>query len=393
MDEGVFLIDKLMDLFKSRVKIFIMYLISKMMRIQKKIVFISFGGRQYSDNPRWISEKMHELYPEYKQIWILNKFNDNYKIMPEYVEIIDAIQKIRALKELSTAFCVISNTEFYDTYYKRKEQYYIDTWHGSNPLKKILYDVIPKDEWTVKIADNKLVDLMVTNSNFGSNLYRSAMEYFGKVIEEGLPRNDILVKNDSVIIEMVKRRLNIGIKSKILLYAPTFRDDLLGEQDVLVDLHRIIGLLNDNEDWICLLRAHPGAKGLKCLSDDFIMDVSDYPDMAELLLITDLLITDYSSCASDFILRDKPVIMAQFDYEDYKKNCRDFYYEMDKLPFFIAHTQCELEKIILGLTDEKVKDNCDKIRAFYQIKETGESAEKICKIINDEYYKRIVKTR
>ena len=363
---------------------------------REKIVFFSYGGRQFSDNPRWISKKMHELYPDYIQVWILNNDDNKYGILPEYVKIISPYSRMKLLKEMATAFCVVSNTEFCDVYYKREGQYYIDTWHGSNPLKKILYDAMPKEEWPIKIAEDKLVDLMVTNSKFGTSIYRSAMEYFGEVIEVGLPRNDILVKNDRKIAEKVKRKLNIGAKKKVLLYAPTFRDNLVGKQNVLVDLHRVIDLLKNNEEWICLLRSHPGAKGLHCIDDyneDVIINVSDYPDMAELLLITDLLITDYSSCAADFILRDKPAIMAQFDYEDYRRNCRDFYYEMEELPFFIAHNQGELEKIILGLTDEKVKDNCDKIKAFYQIKETGKSAEEICQMINDEYYKRIVKAR
>lgn len=368
-----------------------MYVFSHVYKIEKKIVFISFGGKQYSDNPRYISEKMHEVYPDFKCTWILNDASDKYGIIPSYVRKVSVKKRFQVLREMSTAFCVISNNQFEDYYYKHRKQYYINTWHGNNPLKKILHDAYPLGNRPMPVMDNKLVDLCITGSVFGKDLYHSAMRYFGRILDVGTPRNDILVKNDVQLSMTVRRRLGIADGEKVLLYAPTFRDNSRSKQETLVNLSSVMRLLNTNDRWICLLRAHPSTKELKYKGDDenlIILDVSDYPDMAELLLIADMLITDYSSCASDMILRNKPAIMAQFDYEDYRKKCRDFYFEMDELPFFIAKTQAELEEMIMGLTAEKVEENCRKIKEFYQINETGESAKEICKIIHAEYIRR-----
>ena len=373
---------------KVMIRKLFMYIISRIYPIEKKIVFISFGGKQYSDNPREISEKMHGLYPNYKHIWIINEDMDKYSMIPSYVKKIGVCHRFKILKEMATAFCIISNNQFMDCYYKRPAQYYINTWHGNNPLKKILYDVLPEDEWPIRIADNKLVDLCISGSGFGSRLYGSAMHYYGRILEIGTPRNDCLVNEDIKRAGEVRHRLHIPAKCKVLLYAPTFRDNLKSKQNVFVDLERIMKLLGIDGDWRCLLRAHPASQGLKEEQQLPVIDVTHYPDMTDLILIADMLITDYSSCASDIILRNKPAIMAQFDYDDYRKKCRDFYFEMDELPFFIAKTQAELEEMIMGLTVEKVEENCRKIKEFYQINETGESAKEICKIIHAEYIRR-----
>ena len=153
--------------------------------------------------------------------------------------------------------------------------------------------------------------------------------------------------------------------------------------DVNVDLKETLRQLG--EDWVGLVRAHPKSLGLDLDDSDKLTDVSAYPDMSDLLMIADLLITDYSSSAGDFILRRKPVILAQFDKEEYENSIRELYVSCEEIGYFIAGNQEELNTLIRGMTAQKAEENCDKIMNYYGVQETGHSAEEVCRWINEQY--------
>ena len=143
-----------------------------------------------------------------------------------------------------------------------------------------------------------------------------------------------------------------------------------------------------------MIRAHSASAGLEFGGEgDLYLDVSQYPDMADLLSISDMLITDYSSCAGDFILRHKPVILAMFDYEEYVKNCRSFNFIPEEAGFIIAMNQRELELILDTYSDKDYSENCESIIRHFNITESGNSAAQICEIINIEYTNRILKKK
>ena len=137
-----------------------------------------------------------------------------------------------------------------------------------------------------------------------------------------------------------------------------------------------------NREWVCLVRAHPGVIGLTGIdhSGD-IIDVSAYEDMNDLLLISNMLITDYSSTAGDFALLNRPVILFHSDIEDYSTNTRALYFDVNESPYFIAKNQHELSALIEKLTNESVTANCKSILDFYGNYETGHAAEEIAKRI------------
>ena len=353
-------------------------------KVEKKILFDSFYGKQYSDNPRAISEKLHELYPEYKIVWKLNKMNDKYKIVPEYVKKVSNSKDF--YKELATSFCYITNEGMEPNKYKRKNQIFIQTWHGDRGFKKALYTYWEdqKQKRPIPIIDNKITDFCVAGSDYGEMFYREGFRYKGKVLKIGTPRNDKLVKQDYEEYKKIKELLNIPIDTKIILYAPTFCDNEKNEQETLVDLRKIVNILNKKgENWICLTRAHSAVKKLKMDKAEKIIDLTDYPDMADLLLISDILITDYSSCSGDFILLNKLVILAIFDDEKYEQECREMYFPISDSGYIIAHNQKELENIIEKKDEINIKENCELVKEFYGTNETGESAEKICKMIKE----------
>lgn len=352
-------------------------------KIEKKVLFESFGGKQYSDSPRAISEKLHKIYPEYQIVWKLNRnFKDKYNIVPNYIKVISTEKEF--LKELATSMCYVTNENMEPQKYKRRKQLFIQTWHGDRGFKKILYETWLKRKRPIPITDNKVTDFCVAASEYGENMYRDAFNYQGNIMKVGMPRNDKLVKIEKDEIEKVKKSLGIPNNMKILLFAPTFRDNISLKQEVLIDIDRILQILEQKgEEWMCLVRAHSTSKGLNVKDNNQrIVNVTDYPDMADLLLISDMLITDYSSSAGDFILMRKPVILAVFDYKEYIENSRNLKFPIEDSGFIIAYNQKELENIIATKNLNDYYESCERVKTFYGIVETGEASRQICDEIN-----------
>lgn len=345
-------------------------------KIKKRILFISYSGHKYSDSPRVICEKMHELYPEYELVWAFT--------CPEEKQVPDYIKKISCRgteyrKYLATACAFVTTGVLSEGQFKRKGQFFVQTWHGDRPFKKILYEA----GRTSKIMDNELTDLCVAGSDFGNDRYKRAFGYNGVIMSQGMPRNDMLVNNDPQKAIEIKHKLHIDPNKKILLYAPTYRDRSY-KQAISVDIRETLDKLNKNGDWLCLIRAHFDSKGLsfECDGENYI-DVTSYDETGELYLISDCLITDYSSCATDYILLKRPTILAVFDIEEYIKTCRGIIDGFFETGFFIARTQTELNEILEHFNELDGEKEYEAVKSFFGIHETGKSAEKVCKYIRD----------
>ena len=318
------------------------------------VVFSAFDGKSYNDNPRYISEKLHELKPEIKIAWLLNnpeaarrKFN-----IPDYVHCYNTIQR-RGVSALARARVVVDNyaKRFY-LKFPGKGQIYIQTWHGDRAFKKVGFDF---EGQHVRMLEEHC-SLGITGSDYGDRQFRSAFHYNGELMKVGYPRNDILIRNDPAEKAAVRARLGLGEDVRILLYAPTFRDveqRAHSSQKMRLDLHHVLDTLErtTGETWKCLLRAHYLSYGIP-LDDRTgrILPASDYPEMAELLLVSDALITDYSSCAGDFALCRRPIFLYQDDLEDYQAQSRQLYFDMKDSPYWVAATPEELDKLIEACT-------------------------------------------
>lgn len=364
-----------------------MFLINKICGIKNnKVVFISFSGKSYSDNPRAISEKLHELHPEFKIIWLFINPEEKRKISPNYIQCIKS-GSFKALKELSTSKFWIDNFTKPIYTYKSKKQVYIQTWHGERGFKKILYDspfVSSKD----KYIENRICNLAVSGSEYGNMQYRSAFKYDGKILQEGCPRNDILLNNNKALVNKIKKSLNIEDITKVLLYAPTLRREAANKKSKQaignIDLNEVLSVLEKktNEEWVCFVRAHSAVNGIAGIpKGEKFIDVSLYEDMNELLLISDILITDYSSSAGDFALVKRPIILFQNDREEYLKKDRTFYFDINKSPYMVVFNQDELIEIIKKLNINTIIKNCKEILDFYGTHETGKAAEAVVNYI------------
>ena len=347
-----------------------------------KVVFSCFKGRQYGDNPRCISERLHERCPQAKIVWLFNTANSKKlpEHLPDYVKPLYIMSK-EAFCELGTARVWVDNfTKYNQLRRARGRQFYVQTWHGDRAIKKICYDIGLEDERRIE----EDCDRVLTASTFGEGMYRTAFRYNGEYIKAGSPRNDILVKNDPADVRRVREKLGIPGGTKLLLYAPTYREnDAVVPKRAQMDLDRTLRCLEEKTGgpWMCMYRAHYRSEGIDLESvKDRIVDVTKYDDMAELLLAADMVLTDYSSCALDYILRDMPAIFYTADWEEYTAS-RGVYFSVYEAPFFTAADQDALEALIRGLTEEKIRQNCAAIREDFGYYETGRATDAACDYI------------
>ena len=347
-----------------------------------KVVFSCFGGRSYGDSTRCISERLHERCPEAKIIWQFNHTNlDRARAMvPDYVRTVRC-RSVEACVEFATARIWVDNfskPEFMEL--DRRRQYYVQTWHGDRAIKKIGYDENAPYMRRVEECCSRIV----TASAFGEKMYRTAFNYQGEYLRVGTPRNDVLVKNDPVQRAHIRQSLGIPEGVGLLLYAPTYREKKeMIPREVQMDLSRTLNCLEAATDrpWKCLFRAHYLSSGIDLEGvRDRIVDVTQYEDMAELLLAADVVLTDYSSCALDFILMDRPALFYIPDWDRYRVE-RGVYFDVRESPLMTAANQDELEALIQALNPERVRRNCADIREYFGYYETGRATDAVCDYI------------
>ena len=214
--------------------------------------------------------------------------------------------------------------------------------------------------------DYNRFDYFIAENELTSGVFRQkdSFDYQGEILKIGMPRNDILINSDANQIMCLKEYLGLNHDVNVLIYAPTFREDI-NNAPFNIDFGRLIDSLQTKfgGKWVVLFRYHHMQKGRIYLQDS--IDVTLYPDMQELLLISDILITDYSSCMWDFSLMDKPVFLYAEDVEKYIMHERgEFYYPLEKLPFSISKNNDELnEKISEFDKDEYVS----KVSKYHQV--------------------------
>lgn len=321
--------------------------------VQKnRIVFSSYNGRGWSDSPKAICEVLLQSGEDLDLVWLCRD-EAAAKTLPPGVRAVPN-RGLKKLRALASARVWVDNCRKYENL-KRKGQLYLQTWHGF-ALKKLEQDAETGLESAyVKAAkrDSAQCDVFVAGSGFMEKLYRSVFWYSGPVLKTGTPRNDVFYRNHAELHARVCKALGLPEDRKLALYAPTFRDDHSTEAYRLdTDMVRRKAEENFKGEWSVLVRLHPNvadqAKGLFAYDGDRLVNVTDYPDMQELLCAAGLLITDYSSSLFDYALTGKPVVQFATDIESYRQG-RDFYFPLDALPFPLAQSNEELESILTDL--------------------------------------------
>ena len=308
-------------------------------------LFISMSGNCYGGSPKAFSDYLIE-YTDNQVCWAKS---EKLHIKDDDVPAV----KLYSWRYYYTLLCsqvIVSDQRLWKPMLpvKRRNQIYVQTWHGT-ALKRIEGDMPNLDSNYVKMAkrDSKLIDVFISGSSFMSQIYRESFWYDGNILEIGTPRSDIFFDETNERAEMKVRQYFDINDEKIVLYAPTFRGN--GKMDAcMIDTKAIKQLLRKKGKYKILIRLHPNLMGI--ISEKKFLnfypcsiDASTYPDMQDLLVASDILITDYSSSMFDYAYSGKPCILYATDIETYD---RGFYLSIRDLPFPIAKTNDELLNLL-----------------------------------------------
>ena len=332
-----------------------------------RVVCWSYNFKQYSCNPKALTEFLLENNPEFEIIWVFRNRIDTSKI-DKRIKCVK-YRSLEYLRAINTAEFLITNcrTHPYDiSWSKRPGQKYLMLWHGGMALKKIEKDVEEKlgYQYPKKAkADSKACDLMISGCGFHSTLAKEKFWYSGEVLEKGTPRNDLFFdySKHNAIKEQVCRAFDIDKNDKIVLYAPTFRKPATIEP-YRIDWTKVITELKHalkSENITVLLRLHPNLIGKfdtsSLINSPEVKDATMYHDMQELLCASDMLITDYSSSMFDMTLLGRPCMLYAVDADKYD---RGYYFELTQLPYPLARSQEELIHHLHEFDAEKYKSDC-----------------------------------
>ena len=372
----------------------IVYYLCRLLPLQDKIVGSTFWGRKYGDNTQFVLEELHRINPGVKIVWIRN-FKYKYDV-PGYMKVVSHFAHWRTAYEYATAKVWLDTHRFPGNARKRKGQLVIETWHGGLGIKKLDLDV-PKFREMKRVVrevnrTSALANLFISNSTHLTKIYRSAFNYRGKIWRAGYPKNDALFQERGPFRKKIRDLYGIPQGTRILLYAPTFRDNFneTGFDRGPFDIHfdKLQGALQERfgGDWKILVRWHPVmANSMKDIAEIYgssVIDATRYPDMQELIMATDATLSDYSSCIFDAAMLAMPCFMFATDFEEYKQD-RGVYYELEDLPFPCGRNNDELLERVRNFNAEEYNATWKAFTERVGLHETGHAAKDIATVINE----------
>ncbi|CUB16623.1 CDP-glycerol:poly(glycerophosphate) glycerophosphotransferase [Bacillus safensis] len=316
-------------------------LASKLSVKKKTVVFESFNGKQFSCNPRGIYEYMKENHPEYTLIWSVKKGHEA-PFKEKGIYYINRLS-LKWIFAMARAEYWVVNSRLPLWVPKPDHTTYLQTWHGT-PLKRLAMDMdevhMPgtntkkyKKNFT-KEASNW--DYLISPNAYSTEIFTRAFQFQKTMIESGYPRNDFLHnQNNEETMRALKQKMNLPLDKKLILYAPTWRDDQFYKKgqykfDLDLDLHELRAAIGD--EYIIILRMHYLVAENFDLGpyEGFAYDFSHYEDIRDLYMISDLLITDYSSVFFDYANLKRPMLFYVPDIETYRDKLRGFYFDFEQ---------------------------------------------------------------
>ena len=366
------------------------------------ILFESSNGRNYTGNPRYVYEEIMNqgLDEEFKCVWVFMK--------PKEHTIPGNAIKVKRSYFKFLYYALVSGAWIFDSrhlYYlkKNKKTKYIQTWHGT-PLKKLGLDMdylnmsgdqdIEKyhETFTKNSADWQY---LISQNSYSSEIFRRAFAFNGEMLEIGYPRNDILVNNNNEeYIDKLKAKFNIPKDKKVILYAPTWRDNEYyqkGEYKFAteMDFDQMHSELGD--DYVLIVKFHYLVKENIDWSKygGFVIECDAQWDIQELYLVSDIMITDYSSVMFDYAILRRPMLFFTYDLKFYKDSLRDFYFDMlEEVPGPLIENTTDLVNEIKNLNieeyEEKYGEKYDRFQNKYNEFDKGTASKYIIDLIRNK---------
>ncbi len=343
------------------------------------VFFESFYGQNASCNPRAIDRELARVRPDITRYWGVA---DASVLVPEgsipLIEGSASWWEVRANSKL-----IVINDWLRNRYKARKSQKVLQTWHGTM-LKRLALSRRPINLRLVlaSLRERRRWDILLAQNEHAKRVFRRAYAYFRSIWVEGYPRNDILFSGDA---SGIRKALQIPPSSKVLLYAPTWRDDRPGHVDHLnvAELRKRLGA-----EWVVLVRGHSKSIELgKNVLADGVIDVTRYPDVSDLFLVADLLVTDYSSVMFDFTVTGKPILFFTPDFEHYRQKLRGFYFDLLPIaPGPVVTTSEELFEAVINAEQDRdrYREKYAEWRERFNSRDDGHSASRVVARLIDE---------
>ncbi|WP_083318892.1 CDP-glycerol glycerophosphotransferase family protein [Brevibacterium sp. HMSC07C04] len=353
--------------------------------LEKAILFESFFGRRAGDIPEPLYFELRKRLPDWKFYW--SNAQESFE-SPEGTETV-VTHSEKYIRALFTSQIIVNNCEFPAYFRKQPGQLYVQTWHGT-PLKMIGADVHSaglSPEYRAKVRrETQYWDILLAQSDFAAEKFESAFSSHARTIVDGYPRVDVLVDPERMRAARAATRANLGLSDDdiFVLYAPTFRDaskkaGVGYHLEIAIDFERLKQALPGN---VRLgLRAHSNVRAMQLAGDEFVIDVTEFPDAQTLLAATDVLIADYSSIMFDFAATRRPMVFFAPDLEDYLEKSRGMYLDYEStVPGPLVRTTAELADALNTVIEKGSQAYEAKYAEFvadYLPHEDGHSAERI----------------
>ncbi|MCA2227926.1 CDP-glycerol glycerophosphotransferase family protein [Nonomuraea aurantiaca] len=340
-------------------------------------VYVVNDGRLYADSVRAIYEERVRRGDDREHIWIVK--DGAFTPPPGTTSVRAGSREHHAA--LARSRFIVTNAFLPVWFRSREDQVVLQTWNGT-PAKRIGNDQphMTRDPrppiWHRQAAEVRGWDVLLSQSPWATPVLRRAFGYQGEILESGLPRNDVLTSPDrDSLAAAVRERLGLAEGKRVVLYAPTWRDYDRKNAMVKLDLAKAREALGADHE--LLVRAHP-MQAMPAVPD-IAHDVTTYPDMADLLLVTDVLVTDYSSVMFDFAATGRPIVFYGYDLTKYSSK-RGLYIDLpEQAPGPVLSTSAEVIDALRSIDSVAAAhaDRYDAFRATFAPRDDGKATARV----------------
>ena len=309
---------------------------------ENAVFFESFYGLSASDNPLAIDRTLGRLHPQVRRYWSVA--DGSVAVPPGGVAIVEGSKEWWRVRAEARVYVI--NDWLRWSSRRRRHQHVLQTWHGTM-LKRLALD---RADITVRrrsavMRQQRRWDALIAQNPYSTDIFRSAYAFRAPIWETGYPRNDVLAHPERAAA--VRAAIGVPASARLVLYAPTWRDD----RAEMVDHLDVVAFAADlPEDHVLLVRGHSRTLSAgRDVHGERLLDVTSYPDVAELKLVADVLVTDYSSVMFDFASTGRPMVFFTPDLAYYGDVMRGFYFDLPaQAPGPVVMTAADLRDAILG---------------------------------------------
>ena len=375
---------------------------------KKRVVLCNVWG--FGDNTKWIAKALRNSDKSVEVVFVTDRSKADR--VPEGIRVLET-NSPKAIYYLATAHVWVDCNRKEPYILKKKGQIYIQTWHGSIPLKRLEadYPELTEDYMANAARDSQMTDLCLSNGEFMNDIYRTAFGYECECIVTGSARLDPLLKPNAKRVLKTKTRIAelAGIKDtgnsnnlRIAVYAPTYRENGAGIE--FPDLGQVLKSLEKRfgGSFVIVERVHPLVRGkdnnyrseqskekkspMHKNDTSGIVDGNGLGDLYELLEASDVLITDYSNTMFEFAMAGRPVFLYAPDSKEYEEE-RGFYFDYNRLPYPHSSTTGDLCDEIEGYSAFDHKNELDEFFKNLGVREDGKASKRIADMILRKVYR------